>query len=156
MKNMPLICDNKSVGIIFKNSEGKYLLILRRTDPKFYACPASHVDVHGGSVDTAKEEVQKEAGASGVPLNLVLQKDYPNPCSRGGIHHLWSVFEGEYDGPISDSEAGSVSWKTLKEIKELAARTKSHIAEKISQEDWENKPGLEQVWIDIFKELNIL
>lgn len=153
---MTVICDNKSVGMILKNSEGKYLVILRKTSPKVYACPASHVDVHGGSVEIAKEELPKEAGISDVKLSLVLQKDYPNPCSRGGKHHLWSVFEGIYDGPISDSDAGKVSWKTAEEIKELSERTEMHREGKISQDDYEKDPGFEDVWINIFRDLNIL
>ena len=149
-------CDNKSVGIILKNSNGEYLILLRKSNPKVYAFLASHVDVHGGSVETAKEEVQKEAGASGVMLKLLLNKDYPNPCSRGGTHHLWNVFEGIYNGPTSDSDAGSVFWKTSDEIKKLIERTKSYNRGKIFQEDWERNPGLEDVWINILEDARIL
>lgn len=152
------VCDNKSVGMIIRKGE-TILLIERKKPPYGFAPPAGHVDDKGSFDNAAKEEVEEEVGLNVVNVTLVTEGRKENPCRRpGGSWHYWKIYEVETSGEVkrSEDETKQAGWYTVDQIKTLAQRTVSYKAGEISEDDWQNSPGIEPVWCEWFKELKIL
>lgn len=155
---MTKVCDNKSVGMLIWKNE-KLLLIERKLFPFGFAPPAGHVDDKGNFENAAKEEVQEEVGLNLVKLKLLTEGKKNNKCRRdGGSWHYWKIYEAEANGTIkpSQDETKQVGWYSTQQIKELAKRTEEYQLEKISNEKWQDSPGIETVWYEWFKELKII
>lgn len=154
---MAKICDHKSVGMLVWRNE-KLLLIERGRFPFAFAPPAGHCD--GDDYEsTAKKELQEEVGLIAESLKLLIEGRKENPCRReDGTWHYWQIFEVEAVGDVerSEEETKQARWVSKEELKALATRTEEYRAGKISEEVWEKNPGLEPVWYDWMKELNIV
>lgn len=151
-------CDNKSVGMLIWK-DGKLLLIERKKFPFGFAPPAGHVDDFPSEEAAARGETEEEVGLKVESLRLVVEGRKENPCRRdGGDHHVWSIFEVEASGEIkrSKDETKQVGWYSPEDIKPLMERTSKYREGEISDEEWEQKPGIEPVWFDWFEELGIL
>lgn len=156
-KKIP-VCDNKSVGMIIKNGEN-ILLIERKKFPFGFAPPAGHVDDKGSFENAAKEETEEEVGLTPRNVELILEGRKENPCRReGGTWHYWKIYQFEADGEIkrSEDETKQAGWFSVDQIKSLVQRTKSYLAGEILEEEWQQSPGLEPVWVEWFKELKII
>ena len=153
------VCDNKSVGIIVRQ-DNAILLIERKNFPPGFAPPAGHVDDHGGEQNAAKAELSEEVGLTVVELRPVIEDlRKENSCKReGGDYHHWWVYEAEATGELkaSQDETKQAGWFTLDDIRELALRTEAYKRGEIGEDEWNEKPGLEPVWYDHFKDLDIL
>ena len=151
-------CDNTSVGM-FIWKDGKLLLIERKKFPFGFAIPAGHVDDHGSFEDAAKEEVEEEVGFEVTNLKLITEGRKENVCRRpGGTWHYWKLYETEVQGDLkpSQDETKKAGWYTKDEIRELAKRTEKYNSGKISEDEWELSPGLEQNFYEWVKELHII
>lgn len=151
------ICDHKCVGMLVWRNE-KLLLIERAKFPFGFAPPAGHCDGDDFEV-TAKKELQEEVGLNAKSLKLLIEGRKENPCRReDGTWHYWQIFEVEVVGEVNRSleETKQTKWVTIEELKILATRTEEFNEGKISQEDWDTKPGIEPVWYEWMKELNII
>lgn len=152
------ICDNKSAGMIIKREEG-ILLIERKRFPFGFAPPAGHVDDKGSFENAAKEEVEEEVGLTPRNIELILEGRKENPCRReGGTWHYWKIYQVEADGEIkrSEDETKQAGWFSVDQINFLVQRTKRYLAGEIPEEEWQQSPGLEPVWVEWFKELKII
>ncbi len=155
---MPDICDHTSVGMLVWRS-GKLLMIERRKFPFGVAPPAGHVDTHGSFERAASEELTEEVGLTSTQLTQVLAGARSNPCRRqGGSWHYWRIYEAKAIGTLkpSRSETKSARWYSLNEIAQLLERTQSFQNGQISKSEWEDRPGIEPVWADIFRELGLI
>ena len=155
---MSKICDHTSVGMIVWKGD-KILLIERAKFPKGFACPAGHVDSDESYEISAKRELKEEVGLDATELALVADKRMENPCRReGGSWHHWKVFKTEASGELERSldETKKAGWYSIEEIKNLGAKTQEYRDGKISEEAWDQNPGLEPIWFDWLKELNII
>jgi 8-oxo-dGTP pyrophosphatase MutT (NUDIX family) len=158
---LPKYCDNTSVGVIIKNQKGEIMLIERALGAVGNAPPAGHIDQHGTPEQAAIDEVREEVGLI-VSLNdlratPIHGRRTENKCRRiGGDHHAWSVYEADkFEGRLQPSpdETKGANWYSPEKLQELADRTKSFQAGKISQGSWESKPGLEEIWLVFLTEL---
>lgn len=192
-----IVCDNTSVGVIARDDQGRILLIERRTFPTElplsatdfvrlmepsssfgWAPPSGHCD--GSNYGSAAfREFEGETGLRivGVPKPLIPQNPRKNfKCRRGGEYHDWQIFEVNWQGELKPSrdETRDVKWHTLKEIRELAEKTKNYKGRmrllsnpaifasvgssttKALEREWQANPGLELVWYEFFQELKIL
>lgn len=152
------VCDNTSVGIIIRK-EDKVLLIERGKPPFGFAPPAGHVDDHGSFEQAAKDEVNEEVGLEVTKLQLVYEGRRENYCRRkGGTWHDWKLYEAETDGDLNRSfdETKQAGWYSKDQIEELAKRTEKYLAGEISEEEWQNNPGLETTWLQWSKEIKII
>ncbi len=155
---MTKICDHKSVGMIVRKDE-KILLIERMKFPKGFACPAGHIDEDSSFEDSAKRELKEEVGLDSKELTLLTEKRKDNPCRRvDGSWHYWKIFSVEVAGEVERSlnETKQVGWYSKDEIKKLGGRTQEYLQGKISEDEWDKNPGLEPVWFEWFKELDII
>lgn len=155
---MSKICDHTSVGMIVWKDE-KILLIERASFPKGFACPAGHVDGDESYEISAKRELEEEVGLNASELELLIDKRMDNPCKReDGTWHHWKVFKTKASGEIKRSldETKNADWYDLNEIKNLSIRTQEYLGGEISEEEWDKNPGLEPVWFEWFKELQII
>ncbi len=151
-------CDNKSVGMLIKR-EDDLLLIERRKPPFGFAPPAGHVDEKGSFENAAREEVEEEVGLIPTEIKLLTEGKKENPCRRpGGSWHYWKIYQVAADGEIkrSEDETKQAGWFPLGQIKELAQKTERYLTGRISEEEWQQSPGIEPVWLEWFKELKIL
>lgn len=151
-------CDNKSVGMLIRR-DNRILLIERRRPPFGFAPPAGHVDDKGSFENAAKEEVEEEVGLAPKEIRLLIEGRKDNPCRReGGSWHYWKIYQVDTDGDIKRSrdETKQAGWFSMDQIRSLAQRTEKYRAGEISEEDWQQSPGLEPVWLDWFRELGIL
>lgn len=154
-------CDNKSVGLIIKDKDGRFLLNQRLKFPPGWAPPAGHLD--GDTFDgSVVRETKEEVGLDVLNYKLVLDRKFDNHCSRdGGSWHHWQVYEAvEWEGDIKLAE-GEIKnkkplWVSEGELKRLVERTIAYLLGSISESDWEANPGLEIVWYEIFKILEII
>ncbi len=144
-------CDHKCVGmLVWKN--GKLLLIERKKFPFGFAPPAGHCDEDGDDFEkAAKRELLEEVGLQAQNLELALEARKETPCRReNGTWHYWKIYQIKAEGDIkrSEDETKQVDWYSKDEILQLAQRTEKYMAGGISEEEWQNSPGLEVVWYD--------
>lgn len=152
-------CDNKSVGALIYDEQGRLLMIERKKFPFGIAPPAGHVDDHGKPQDVVIAEVQEEVGLMVVTTTLKAEGSRKNVCRReGGDHHYWVIYTVTVTGTVQGSvdETKSVGWYTKEQIARLARRTEAYRASVISEDEWQESPGLEEVWYDWFQDLNII
>ena len=170
-----IVCDHMSVGVIAKDPEGRILLIERKKFPFGWAPPSGHLDGFGYSVACFRE-FEEETGLKvvGAPKPLIPK----NPvkyfkCRRGGEYHIWQIFGVDWAGELrpNPDETKSARWHSVKEIKDLAAKTANYLAryrqaelvpkstetiwQKLDKE-WEKNYSLEFVWYEFFQELKII
>lgn len=150
-------CDHKSVGILVMR-DGKLLLIERKKPPFGFAPPAGHIDEHGSFKEAAKNELKEEVGLDVVSLKLATKGRKENPCRRGSTWHYWEIYRAKTSGDIkrSEEETKQAGWYEEEDVEELAERTKQYLAGQITEEDWQQKPGLEPVWYEWFCDMDIV
>src|SRR5579872_3721749 len=89
-------CDNRSVGVIVTDRDGRYLVFDRNTFPPGAAACAGHVDDHGSDEDAARGEVLEEVGLTVNVLVPLAAGWRDNPCRRSpgpkGRGHEWVVY----------------------------------------------------------------
>lgn len=150
-------CDNKSVGmLIWKNDQ--LLLIERKRFPFGFAPPAGHVDNHGSFEQAAKDEVEEEVGLKVLEIRLLTEGRKNNLCRRpGGNWHHWKIYEVKAEGGIAPSpvETKQVGWFSEEEITKLSHKTEEYLKGQISEKDWQSSPGIEPVWHEWFKKINL-
>ena len=179
-----LRCDNTSVGVIAKDSQGKILLIERKKFPTEFldrlkhgqettpslgwAPPSGHLDGQTYPV-ACFNEFEEETGLKivGAPRPMIpLNSRKYFKCRRGGEYHDWQIFEVNWKGELkpSPSEVKNIRWFSQEEVEDLAATTKWYLEMKKGPEEWmgaierawQISPGLEPVWYEFFKELKII
>ncbi|MDB5259438.1 MAG: hypothetical protein JWO73_646 [Candidatus Taylorbacteria bacterium] len=155
---MAKTCDYTSVGMIVRKG-GKILLIERANFPKGFAAPAGHVDGDATYEDAARRELEEEVGLKTDELKLVAEGKRNNPCKReGGSWHHWKVYQVEAAGDVHRSleETKQVNWYTIEQINAFAQKTEKYVRGEIAEDAWNAAPGLEPIWYDWFKELQII
>ena len=151
-------CNHTSVGMIVKKGD-KILLIERAKLPFGYAIPAGHVEDGEEYEAAAVRELKEEVGLDSTRLDLVIEGRMENPCRReDGNWHFWKIFQISVEGEVarSEDETKRVNWYSHDQIRQLAARTEDYKAGGISEEAWENNPGLEPVMSDWFKKIGLI
>ena len=151
------ICDHKSVGMIIRRDE-KILLIERRKFPFGFAAPAGHLD--GDTYEhSAIRETEEEVGLKTKGIKLLTEGRKENKCRReDGNWHYWKIYEVETEGELnrSESETKQAGWYNLEQIKKMMLRTRKYLKGKISEEEWQQAPGLEPIWLEWFKDIGII
>jgi len=150
--NITKRCDNRSVGVIITDGQGRYLVFDRHTFPPGVAACAGHVDEHGTDEDAARSEALEEVGLV-VDLLVPLAAGWrDNPCRRlpgpKGTGHDWVVFMATAHGTLAPSprETRNARWVTRPQLQALFTRTLALAANTISLAEFENLPGLEPSW----------
>lgn len=157
---MPKNCDNTSVGVIIERG-GDIALLKRAKFPVGMAPPAGHIDEHGSPLLAGINEVREELGLVIEPYSLIrtaiTARRVENRCRRaGGDHHLWWVYEAQHsEGELdpSNDETQGAAWYPSEMVQSLVDRTRDRQLGRIAARDWNENPGLEQVWLDFFVEL---
>lgn len=145
-------CTNASVGILVAR-DGRLLLIQRRYPPYGWAPPAGHVEDGERCSDAARRELAEEVGLRAAHLAPVWAAREANRCRRpGGEFHDWMVYEASAPGePVaSPAEARGLRWADHEDVHALAERTRRYQAGHITETAWQQAPGLEPVWLDLF------
>jgi 8-oxo-dGTP pyrophosphatase MutT (NUDIX family) len=158
------LCDNKSVGIIVRNPEGSFALLKRAFFPIGYAPVAGHVDDHGSVEQAAIDEVAEEIGLTITKEDLqptaIAATRFNNHCRRrGGTYHDWWVYMVDhYSGEIvpDPEETKGADWYAPSELQQLADRTRDFQAQMIEQQDWVDAPGLEEIWVTMLVQLELI
>ncbi|MFH1648905.1 MAG: NUDIX hydrolase [Patescibacteria group bacterium] len=151
-------CDNKSVGVLVWQGD-KLLLIERKKPPFGFAPPAGHIDDKGNYINAAKEELEEETGLVSIKLTLLVEGRKDNSCRRiGGSWHYWKVYDAEVKGELkpNEDETKQAGWYSKKQMEGLQKRADDYLNKKISESEWEISPGIEPVWKEWFKELDII
>ena len=151
-------CDNKSVGMLIWRDE-KLLLIEKKKKPFGFAPPAGHLDGDNSFEQAAKRELKEEVGLDANKIELIIEGRKENPCRReGGTWHYWKIYKIEVSGEIkrSESETKQANFFTKDDLLLLSLKTEQYINSHITQEDWEKSPGLEIVWYEWLKKLQII
>jgi 8-oxo-dGTP pyrophosphatase MutT (NUDIX family) len=155
-------CDNTSVGVIIRNSEGQFALLRRAHFPVGIAPVAGHIDSHGSPEQAALDEAEEELGVSPLTIKktAIYDRRVENKCRRpNGSYHVWYVYDANTAGTLlkpSADETKGAAWYDVGQLEALAARTRSFQAGKISEEDWATNPGLEEVWLAFMEELGYI
>ncbi len=152
------VCDHTSVGLVVYKGDS-ILLIERNQFPFGFAAPAGHVDGDPDFETAARRELQEETGLQAETLEPLLEKRVENECKReDGTWHQWNIYRATVSGETkpNEDEVKQLGWYSRDEIMELAGKTESLRAGNISEEEWNANPGLEPVWYDFFKMLEII
>ena len=151
-------CDHTSIGMMVWR-DGKLLMIERKKWPFGITPPSGHVDNHGDFEEAAKAELKEEVGLTAKDLKLLIEGRKENKCRReDGTWHYWKIYEVFAEGEVkpSDDEVIQFGWYKKEDIISLAQKTENYLKGKISEENWKLSPGLEPVWYEWFKKLNII
>ena len=150
-------CDHASVGILVKQ-EDKILLIERKRFPFGFALPAGHCD--GDSYEiAARRELEEEVGLRAEELSIITEGKKGNLCRRkDGTWYYWKIYQAKVSGQLrlSKDETKQAGWYTKEQLQRLARKTEDYLSGNISEEDWRCSPGLEPIWYQWFKELEII
>jgi len=155
---MVKVCDHKSVGMLVYKGD-QLLLIERGRFPFGFAVPAGHVDADPTFEESAVRELKEEVGLDTKSIKLLLEGRKENKCRReDGSWHYWKIYQIEAEGEIDRSmeETKQAGWYGTDEIKLLAEKTEKYLRKEISEEEWNENPGLEAVMYEWFKELKII
>ena len=153
------ICNNTSVGIVVRDEKQRILLLERKKFPPGFASPAGHVDDQETCTNAAIRELKEETGLDVLNIQLVLEIDMNNKCRRiNGSWHHWCVYQAIVKGELirNIDEAKQIGWYTIDEVKNLGHKTEEYLLGNISDEIWQQFPGLEPVWYDFFKKLSLI
>jgi 8-oxo-dGTP pyrophosphatase MutT (NUDIX family) len=148
------MCDNRSVGVIITDPDGRLLMLQRVRPPVGIAPVAGHVDEHGSPVQAAYAEVWEETGLTVTSLHEVGGWWVSNVCRRRhglyGPGHDWTLFTAQVSGTVTANpeESRNIRWYTRDEVQALYARTVDHAYGHISEHEFATNPGLEPVWAD--------
>ena len=151
-------CDHTSVGMLVWK-EDKLLLIERKKPPFGFALPAGHVDGDDSFEVAAKRELEEEVGLKTEDIRLLIEGKKENPCRReDGTWHYWKIYGVEVKGNVkrSQEETKQAGFYSKEKIRELADRTEKYIRGEIKEEEWEKSPGIEPVWYEWLKKLEII
>ena len=150
-------CDHKSVGMMVWHDD-KLLLIERAKPPYGFAIPAGHVDDDALFEDAARRELEEEVGLIADSLELVIEGRKDTSCRRGGAWHYWKIYRVETSGELDRSleETKQTRWASRDELQTLAKRTIQYIEGNITEEEWEQNPGLEVVMYEWFQKIGAL
>ena len=158
---MPYVCDGLSVGVLIFDDHDRLLMITRAKPPAGIAPVAGHVRDNNPEfthLDAAVAETKEEVGLDVSPEDLrrVYIQYRPNQCGAHVPHesggHQWQVYlatQWAGDITLAEDEAAAARWYTPDEVQDLAARTVAYSMGLIPEEEWQAKPGLEPVWVDI-------
>ena len=152
------VCNHTSVGMLVKRDE-EILFIERRKFPFGWAPPAGHVDDDESYETAAERELSEEVGLAVESMKLILEEDKQNHCRRiDGTWHHWKVYDIETIGEVKTAENEVKNYEFLAKnaIQTLADRTRRYLAGEISEQEWENDPGLEPVWYEMLTKLEII
>lgn len=158
---MPYTCDGNSVGVLIFDDHDRLLMITRAKAPSGIAPVAGHVKDENPEythVDAAVAETREEVGLTVRPEDLrrVYTQWHPNRCGAtipaDPVGHDWEVYWAkEWSGTITraEDEAADVAWYTMEQVQELADRTMAYARGEVTEEEWQESPGLEPIWVDI-------
>lgn len=155
---MSKICDHTSVGILIYKDD-KILLIERAKFPIGFAMPAGHVDEDKTFKESAQRELKEEVGLDTIELKLIAEGRKENKCRReDGTWHYWKIYKIVAAGEIerSKDETKQVRWYSIEQIKQLGYKTEKYNNKEISEDEWNENPGLEPVMYEWFKKLKII
>ena len=156
------ICDNRGVGVIVTDQQGRYLIFDRATFPPGAAACAGHVDEHGSDEDAARAEVFEESGLTVDSLIVIATGWRGNPCrrrpGRRGVGHEWTLYAARGYGELSPSprETRNIRWAAGDEIQTLYQRTLDLATGMITPGEFERRPGLCPVWARWFSQAGVI
>jgi 8-oxo-dGTP pyrophosphatase MutT (NUDIX family) len=159
----PKRCDNASVGVLAER-KGRWLFIWRNTFPFNVAPVAGHVfDEHAGYVEAARAELREEAGLDVAEVHWTPVGGWrPNRCRRepgpAGTGHLWEVYTATVSGDVTPSprEVRAARWLSQAQVQLLANRTMLYAQGRLTEEDWQEVPGIEPVWVGFLADLDLV
>jgi ADP-ribose pyrophosphatase YjhB (NUDIX family) len=152
------ICDHTSVGMLVWEEE-TLLLIERKKFPYGFAPPAGHVDNDPTYEVAAKRELEEEVGLKAETIDLIWEGRKNNQCRRvDGTWHYWKVYTVTVTGELirNNAETKQCKWFTPTEVSRLSQRTEEYLKGVISDQEWQDSPGIEPVWHEIFRENNLI
>lgn len=163
---MPYTCDNASVGVLISNRSGELLMLRRAWFPAGIAPVAGHVfDEHASYEEAACAETGEEVGmlARGL-VDTGVGGWRPNKCgaeNKGADPrapgHEWKIYAAAATGePRTTDEAKSVGWYSQADVQALAERTGRYALGDVTQQQFEDRPGLEPVWVGFLQDLGII
>ncbi|HET8844029.1 MAG TPA: NUDIX domain-containing protein [Ktedonobacteraceae bacterium] len=151
-------CDHTSVGIlVWKND--RLLLIERKRFPFGFAPPAGHVDGDASFEIAALRELKEEVNLDITHIDLLIEGKKDNHCRReGGDWHYWKIYTADAVGETraNSNEVKQIVMLDLEGISKLARKTEAYFSKEISEEEWQARPGLECVWYEWFKMLDLI
>ena len=153
-------CTRKVAGLIIWY--GNDLALQERlTGTKGIAPSAGHLEESEDPEETVRREAEEETGLIIPDCALIGSGRRFEKCKRfGSDYHDWYVYAGSAqrreDLRLNPNESVSVAWYKPFQVLELAARTEEYLRQRVSQADWDQRPGLEVVWYWWFRELGIL
>lgn len=158
------VCDNASVGVLLCDEHGRWLMLERATFPAGVAPVAGHVfDDHAGYEDAARAEVAEELGLTVTSLELLPVGGWrPNRCRRRpgsrGVGHQWQVYRATVTGTLTPSarETRNVRWHSAAELQQLAGVTVAYANGHITPAEFEDRPGIEPVWVQWLSDYDLI
>ncbi|WP_055477556.1 NUDIX domain-containing protein [Sphaerimonospora mesophila] len=161
---MTKTCDNASVGVLVADENGRWLMFERATFPPGVAPAAGHVfDDHAGYESAARAEVAEELGLTVTSLELLPVGGWrPNRCRRQpgprGVGHQWQIYRASVAGRLAPSarETRNVRWLTPAELQQLADVTVAYANGHITAREFEDRPGIEPVWVQWLSDYGLI
>ncbi|HEY1835913.1 MAG TPA: NUDIX hydrolase [Candidatus Saccharimonadales bacterium] len=141
-------CDTTSVGVIVRDSEGRFALLKRACFPIGIAPAAGHIDEHGSPEQAAREEVHEELGImlGDLRKTTIYERRVENACRRpGGDHHTWYIYEATAaDSTLKPDteETKGANWYDGEQLHKLAARTRRSTRAKFRKKTGRQTRGL--------------
>jgi len=103
--------------------------------------------------------LEEEVGLKTKDIRLLIEGRKDNPCRReDGTWHYWKIYRVEVKGDVerSQEETKQAGFCSKEKIKEFADRTEKYIRGEIKEKEWEKSPGIEPVWYEWLKELEVI
>ncbi|NYI95914.1 ADP-ribose pyrophosphatase YjhB (NUDIX family) [Streptomonospora nanhaiensis] len=148
-------CCGTSVGVIVTDKADNLLMITRGWFPVGVAPVAGHIaDEHTDPMAALVAEVREETGLDAISRREVWRGWLPNVCASPPASipgHHWVLAVAGVSGALAPDpvETRGAAWYTPAQVCELASRTLAYARGEISDQEFEESPGLEPVWLEL-------
>lgn len=157
MTDIPAICDNRFVGVLITDGEGRYLISDRATG---VGLVCGHVGQHQAYRDAARAVAGGHTGLEVLTVHLLAASWSPDPCRQGPGQadigqqwQIWGVLACRYPPP---REASNVRWVSGRDLRHLAARTVLYHSGDISDAEFAADPGIAPEWVGVLERLLVI
>ncbi|MGH3405862.1 MAG: hypothetical protein ACRDRJ_25705 [Streptosporangiaceae bacterium] len=161
MSRPDAVCDNKAVGALITDRDGRYLIFSRLAYPAGYAPVEGHVDDRRSFQAAITAAVSRQSGLAVTRLAAGWRGWQDNACyrrpGRAGTGHEWQVCHAEVAGKIQPGPGiEAVRLVTGPQLQQLANRTALYARGQLSDAAFAGRLGLRGAWVRILHEMRLV
>ena len=139
-----------AIGILVWDDQDNLLLLENESYPWGFAPPTT-IAKAGSKPEKVADNLLQQLGIKVHNLDKI-HDDTEDSAEhrRNGTYYQWIIYEASFGNQHKGvtEEEPKAAWVNSRRLQWLADRTKAYQEDQISDQNWEESPGLEQAWHD--------